>query len=108
MNLRIDKNSIRVRVTEDEYNQLLISQELVEYLPFFDSNLIVKVSDKTEEKISVGLLNNEDFEMQIPKLLLLPSGQPIELSSDSSSYGSAVKLSFEVDRFTRKKVIYEK
>ena len=118
MNLRMDKNSIRVRLSQNEFESLLNDQVLSESLPLIQASLIVKPSHMVGASLTMTKVitktTEQVFEMLVPFDFLKASAEKIppatiELSSflgkedcKVESNEEKVVLLFEVDRFSRK------
>lgn len=113
MNLRIDAESIRVRVSHEEAVQLARIGELVERLPWLQNDVELRVCS-VDRELGMGLDNLGRPEIYLPRVrldTLLSRAQDqkkhkagLEVRGPIQLGARTIELRFELDQFTVGKV----
>lgn|GEM_PF-1397797 len=110
MNLRLDANSIRLRVTLAEGTRLASERVLKESLPFFDGDLILQVSvgdgsglvSRTDRRQVEFCFSRTKLEAILNSVLSSrrPRQEECEMREFLEIGGRSVEVRFEVDRLS--------
>lgn len=111
MNLRLDSNSIRIRVSLEEAKFLFHDGKIETTLPLPTGDLFLELIQDVQEKLSLGSSHNQRINLGVPSSVL--KGLLLEIASVSPSSKQAlgvcetiyfdakpIELRFEIDCFT--------
>ena len=115
MNLKLDTDSIRVRMNYDEAIRLVLEGESRECFPIFSDSLEVCVSPHTKNLCFVENTNGKSFRLYIPKEKLEtileaavknnnPKKEECEMHDILQIGGRPIEIRFEVDRFSMRRM----
>lgn len=111
MNLRLDEQSIRLRLLRDEAATLLSEGALTGCLPHGSKSLAVKIATRSQGRLDVLFPSNDEWQFFVPKPALelmlreyIPSAsRPIfEMSETQQIQERSIEIRFEVDRMSNK------
>lgn len=110
MNLKLGKNSIRLRVELAEAQSLCQSGVLTERLPFGTENLTVSIRADHRDDICGLPFQENRLEFSVPHLALkklladaegMTKTSDLEIKSEAFIAGNRVEIRFEIDHFSK-------